>query len=130
MGFSQESTALNALKIYLLGAPRVERQDTPIEVDTRKAIALLAYLAVGQASGGQRRDSLAAFFWPDVDSARAHGALRRTLSALHKALGGAGLKIDRETVSLERGATTWVDVDIFHARLAECRTHGHPADET
>ena len=121
---------MNALNIYLLGAPRVERQDTPIAVDTRKAIALLAYLAIGQASGGQRRDSLATFFWPDADSARAHGALRRTLSALHKALGGAGLKIDRETVSLERGAATWVDVDLFHARLAECRTHGHPADET
>ncbi len=121
---------MNALSIYLLGAPRVERQGAPIVVDTRKAIALLAYLAVGQAPGGQRRDSLAAFFWPDVDAARAHGALRRTLSALHKALGGTGLKIDRETVSLERDADTWVDVDVFHARLAECRTHGHPADDT
>ena len=121
---------MNSLNIFLLGAPRVERQDRPIEVDTRKAIALLAYLAVAHSSGGLRRDSLATFFWPEVDSARAHGALRRTLSALHKALGGAGLKIDRETVSLERGPGTWVDVDDFHARLAECRTHGHPADET
>src|SRR4051812_12298431 len=81
-------TAVSVLKIYLLGAPRVELNGAPIEVDTRKAIALLAYLAVGQAAGNQRRDSLAAFFWPDVDSSRAHGALRRTLSSLHKALGG------------------------------------------
>ena len=120
---------LSSLNIYLLGSPRVERQDTPIEIDTRKAIALLAYLAVANSSGGQRRDSLATFFWPDVDSSRAHGALRRTLSALHKALGGDGLIIDRETVNLERGAGTWIDVDAFHALLAECRTHGHPANE-
>jgi DNA-binding SARP family transcriptional activator len=33
------------LSISLLGAPRVERDGAPIEVDTRKAIALLAYLA-------------------------------------------------------------------------------------
>src|SRR5262249_3604008 len=121
---------LNSLNIYLLGAPRVEWQTVPIEVDTRKAIALLAYLAVAHPAGGQRRDSLAAFFWPDVDSARAHGALRRTLSVLHKSLGGAGLKIDRELVSLDQGPGTWVDVEAFHACLAECRTHGHPADQT
>src|SRR5258708_38524742 len=124
-----ELAAVSNLKIYLLGSPRVTLNDAPIEVDTRKAIALLAYLAVAHGAGSQRRDSLAAFFWPDVDSSRAHGALRRTLSALHKALGGAGLKIDRETVSLERGPDTWIDVEAFHARLAECRTHGHPVDE-
>jgi DNA-binding SARP family transcriptional activator len=124
-----KKAVVSALKIYLLGSPRVEIDNAPIEVDTRKAIALLAYLAVGHASASQRRDSLAAFFWPDVDSSRAHGALRRTLSALHKALGGAGMKIDRESVSLERGPDTWIDVEAFHAVLAECRTHGHPVDE-
>jgi predicted ATPase/DNA-binding SARP family transcriptional activator len=120
---------MTSLNIYLLGAPRVERDGQPIEVDTRKAIALLAYLAIAQPSGSQRRDSLATFFWPEVDSSRAHGALRRTLSALHKAVGGDGLKIDRETVTLERDGGAWVDVDAFHARLADCRTHGHPANE-
>src|SRR5258708_15016932 len=124
-----ELAAVSNLKIYLLGSPRVTLNDAPIEVDTRKAIALLAYLAVGHPSGSQPRDSLAAFFWPDVDSSRAHGALRRTLSALHKALGGVGLKIDRETVSLEHGPDTWIDVEAFHGLLAECRTHGHPVDE-
>ena len=83
---------MNTLNILLLGSPRVERQGTPIDVDTRKAIALLAYLSVANASGSQRRDSLAAFFWPEIDSTRAHGALRRTLSTLHQALGGAGLR--------------------------------------
>jgi predicted ATPase len=118
---------VSSLDIYLLGSPRAEHDGQVIQVDTRKAIALLAYLAVAHPSGSQPRDSLAAFFWPDVDSPRAHGALRRTLSALHKAVGG-GLKIDRETVSLERGEV-FVDLDVFHARLADCRRHGHAAGE-
>ena len=63
------------LKLYLLGTPRVERDGAPIEVDTRKAIALLAYLAVASPGGLRRRDSLATFFWPEVDESRAHGGL-------------------------------------------------------
>lgn len=124
------------LELYLLGSPRVERAGAPVEADTRKAIALLAYLAV--TGENQSREGLAALFWPDADESRAHAALRRTLSVLNKALGGSGLNIDRESVSLERGTAhapsgdglpVWVDVDQFHARLAGCLTHGHPASE-
>lgn len=124
------------LELYLLGSPRVERAGAPVETDTRKAIALLAYLAV--TGENQSREGLAALFWPDADESRAHAALRRTLSTLNKALGGTGLNIDREAVSLERGTAhapsrnglpVWVDVDQFHARLAECLTHSHPAGE-
>jgi hypothetical protein len=51
------------LTVSLLGPPRVERDGVPVEVDTRKAIALLAYLAVnGQ---GQNRDTLAGLLWPE-----------------------------------------------------------------
>ena len=41
------------LRIALLGPPRVERDGAPIEVDTRKAIALLAYLAVAPERHGR-----------------------------------------------------------------------------
>ena len=34
------------LSLYLLGPPRIERQGRPTQVDTRKAVALLAYLAI------------------------------------------------------------------------------------
>jgi DNA-binding SARP family transcriptional activator len=120
-------TPLPPLKLFLLGSPRVERDGKPVEADTRKAVALLAYLALSGQS--QSRDALAALFWPEVDGARAHAALRRTLSALNKAAGGQGLLIDRETVGLDRAAGVWVDVDQFRARLAGCHAHGHPAPE-
>jgi predicted ATPase/DNA-binding SARP family transcriptional activator len=111
------------LTFHLLGAPRIELDGSPIEVDTRKAIALAVYLAV--SAEPHSRERLAALFWPDADEARASAALRRTLSVLNKALDGEGLRIERETVNLETGAA-WVDVAEFHRRLADCRSHGHP----
>jgi DNA-binding SARP family transcriptional activator len=115
------------LRISLLGPPRAERDGVPIEVDTRKAIALLAYLAVTRTR--HSRDALAVLLWPDNDQTSARAALRRTLSALNKALAGDWLDADRENVELLRQPALWIDVDEFRARLSECRTHGHPESE-
>ena len=88
------------LRIALLGPPRVERDGAPIEVDTRKAIALLAYLAVAPERHG--RDAVAGLLWPDYDTEHARGALRRTLSTLNKAVGPGWLAADRTTVGFAR----------------------------
>jgi DNA-binding SARP family transcriptional activator/tetratricopeptide (TPR) repeat protein len=117
------------LEITLLGSPRMALDGRHIEVDTRKAIALLAYLALEGLGKPHGREALAALFWPDVDAARAHGALRRTLSTLNRALGARWLHIDREAVSFQRDAEARLDVDEFHARLAETQGHGHAASE-
>lgn len=116
---------MTQLIIRLLGAPGIERDAAPVTVDTRKAIALLAYLAV--SGRGQTREALAALLWPDYDDQHARAALRRTLSALRAALDEPHLAVDRETVALIPGAGLWLDVAEFHARLAACRTHGHAA---
>lgn len=108
------------VSLHLFGAPRIEVQGRPTVVDTRKALALLAYLAL---EGAQSRARLAALLWPEADHARAHGALRRTLSALNKALSGAGLRIERETVEIDH-AGLWVDVLEFRARIKQ----GAPAE--
>ena len=118
---------MTQLIIRLLGAPGIERDAAPVTVDTRKAIALLAYLAVSGRS--QTREALAALLWPDYDDQHARAALRRTLSALRTALDEPHLAVDRETVALIPGAGLWLDVAEFRARLAACQTHGHaPAD--
>ncbi|MDP8945954.1 MAG: hypothetical protein M3N03_08500, partial [Actinomycetota bacterium] len=111
--------------ILLLGTPRIEHDGVPVEVDTRKAIALAAYLAVTKQS--HTRDELAGLLWPEYSQSRARAALRRTLSSLSKARAEGWLRADRESVDLDD--TIWVDVARFHDLLAECKEHGHPESE-
>jgi DNA-binding SARP family transcriptional activator/Tfp pilus assembly protein PilF len=113
--------------IYLLGAPRIEIDGDTVQVDTRKAIALLAYLAMSGES--HSRDTIAALLWSDYDSTHARGALRRTLSALNKALQGRALHIGRELIGLEISRDVWVDVIEFNRLLASCSTHGHSSHQ-
>jgi len=126
---------VSQLSLYLLGSPRIERDGEPIRVDTRKAVALLAYLALTAES--HARDALVSLLWPESDPAHGRAALRRTLHALRRALAGspqrfdpaAWLDADWETIGLSPQAAIWSDVDQFHRLLAQCRTHGHPASD-
>ena len=118
---------MSRLALCLLGPPHIERNGVPIKVDRRKAIALLAYLAV--TGERHRRDSLVNLLWPEYDFTRGRAALRRTLYALNKALSGAWLAVDREEIGLNLDAGLWVDVAQFQRHLAECETHGHPASQ-
>src|SRR5262245_30354505 len=111
------------LALFLFGPPRIECDGRPIAVDTRKATALLAYLAMTRRH--HSRDALAALLWPDYDDSHARGALRRTLSVLHKALGEGYLEAGRETVGLTAQAPLWLDVARFRERLAASRAHAH-----
>ena len=115
---------MSRLALYLLGPPRIERDGVSIKLNRRKAIALLAYLAVTGES--HRRDSLVNLLWPEYDGTRGRAALRRTLYALNKALAGAWLEVDREEMGLNPSADLWVDVAHFQQYLAGCETHGHP----
>jgi DNA-binding SARP family transcriptional activator len=113
------------LALHFLGMPRVLLDDTPVDVDRRKSIALLAYLAVTARSHGH--DTLATLFWPEHDQGTARANLRRTLSLLHAALHGGWLAIDRENAALPPAEGLWVDVIEFRRYPSECRTSGHPA---
>jgi DNA-binding SARP family transcriptional activator len=108
------------LSISLLGPPRVERDRSPIEVDTRKATALLAYLVI--TGREHRRESLAGLLWPDYDTEHARAALRRTLSTLNHGLGGRWLRPSRAVVGLDR-TDLWLDVDEFRQLASGCSSH-------
>ena len=100
----------------LLGPPRVERDGSPVAFDTRKAMALLAVLALVERP--RPRDVLAELLWPEHDAEHARGALRRTLSTLRSAIGPEAVDATRDRVSLVRGASLEVDVDRFRALAA------------
>lgn len=114
---------MDVLRFLFLGPPQIEHNGVPVEVDTRKAIALLAYLA--SAGEPQTRERLAGVLYPDYDDTHARGALRRTLSTLRHAIGDEWLVTDREWIGLRPGPQLWLDVAQFQAYLAACRTHGH-----
>jgi len=109
---------MSDLRVSLLGAPSIQVGRTKIETDTRKATALLAYLAVSEQP--QRRATLAALLWPDNDEQKARGALRRTLSVLRTALGDRWLDAEGETIDLDR-AHVRVDVTEFRGAVRSGR---------
>jgi DNA-binding SARP family transcriptional activator len=92
----------------------------PIVVDTRKAIALLAYLTV---EGSASRDSLAALFWADASQDRARATLRRTLSALRAATQADSIAADRNLVTLV--GPTRSDLASLDMEIAATADHGH-----
>jgi DNA-binding SARP family transcriptional activator/predicted ATPase len=112
--------ATEGLRVELLGPPRVTVDGEPLRVDTRKAIAVLAVLAL---DGPTSRERLAALLWPDSDDRRARGALRRTLSVLLAALDGRWVTAGRQDVTLGT-AGCWVD----HA-VAVRALHAEPGAE-
>ncbi|HJS58530.1 MAG TPA: BTAD domain-containing putative transcriptional regulator [Vicinamibacteria bacterium] len=87
-------------------------QGPPLRLRTRKAQALLAYLAM-PAGLPHSRDKLAALLWGDRPLPQARGRFRETLFALRRALAAAEppcLTTSGDAVALEGGA---VDIDVF-----------------
>ena len=112
------------LDIHLLGSPVVTVDGAPIHVDTRKAIAMLAYLAIERAVD---RNVLAGLFWADSSQDRARATLRRTLSALRAGVGLEAVHADRNRVELAPGYEC--DVDRFNAAVNETSGHEHDMEE-
>jgi DNA-binding SARP family transcriptional activator/tetratricopeptide (TPR) repeat protein len=103
------------LSLALLGPPAVSRDGHPVSFDTRKAIALLALLAV--TGREHSREELADLLWPEADMAKGRASLRRTLSVTAAAM-GAGLTITRAAVTLEL-ARVRVDVREFETLIGQ-----------
>ena len=109
------------LELSFLGPPHLARGGDPVTVDTRKAVALLALLALSEAP--RTREQLTILLWPEHDRAHARAALRRTLSTLKKAVGDGVLSIDREVLAIDEQADLWLDTAAFQAAWHACGEH-------
>src|SRR5688572_25794492 len=110
------------LILKFLGLPQVLLDDRPISTDRRKAIALLAYLAVndvGRPRQKYSRDSLSALLWPDYDQAKAFSNLRTTIWELRQAIGEGWFIAERESVQLNPDAEIDLDVARFQDLLSQ-----------
>jgi DNA-binding SARP family transcriptional activator len=99
------------LEIALLGAPQVQLDGVPLDTDRRKAIALLAYLAV--TAKAHTREQLAALLWPDYERDSALAYLRRTLWELNNALGKEWLQVERDSIALKQSTDLRLDTHVF-----------------
>jgi DNA-binding SARP family transcriptional activator/predicted Ser/Thr protein kinase len=118
---------VSGIRLSFLGAPLLEREGEPIKLDTRKNLALVAYLAVTGET--HTREALVTLLWPETDPSRARAGLRRNLAVLKDALGGEWLVVARESVGTDPEADVWLDVARFRHLLKAWQGHGHPEAE-
>ena len=72
---------------------------TDVPIKSRKAKALLAYLALKQGEMSNREEIMA-LLWSDRQEAQARASLRQVLTGLRKDLGDGPLLVDADTIAL------------------------------
>ena len=100
------------LALDLLGLPRVA-QGEEIALPTRKALALLSYLAL---TGATTRARLAALLWSDQPEEDARRNLRQELHRLQSTPAGAWITVNGDELALH--PTALIDVARFTAAAA------------
>ena len=105
------------LNIRLLGPPEASLERHPFRFGTRKALALLCYLA---AEGGRHpRRQLAELLWPQSDERHARTDLRSALAKLRKTLGEDGTHSSDTHEQRGRGRFIVVDGDLLGVEPTE-----------
>ena len=92
------------VRISLFGDLSLHLADREIELRSRKARALVAYLALAPDMR-ESRDRLAGLLWSETDNDKARTSLRQTLHVVRKALnewGLTGVVVDIHYVKLDR----------------------------
>jgi predicted ATPase/DNA-binding SARP family transcriptional activator len=112
-----------AWSLHFLGLPELTQQDKPYSLGTRKALALLAYLAVQRKAVS--RSELDVLFWPEQDAKRARRSLRDELSRLKATLGDV-LVTEGDTVALD---VEGLELDLWSFEKAVSEGHYQQAIE-
>jgi predicted ATPase/DNA-binding SARP family transcriptional activator len=102
---------MSALRFFLFGFPRFEREGVQLPLARRRGLALAAYLAVND--GPQSRDLLTTLIWPEFDTARGRRNLRRELSLLRSEVAPELIEADRSRVAFGNQLDITVDLHEF-----------------
>jgi DNA-binding SARP family transcriptional activator len=105
----------------LLGKFEVRRNGQPIEIPSRPAQSLLAYLILN-IGASHRREKLAGLLWPDSDEANARSNLRQTLWRLRQAIGDGSFLVDKVSIGFNPSANYKLDVAILEDKAAEVQS--------
>ncbi|HEV2579783.1 MAG TPA: hypothetical protein VGT44_02930, partial [Ktedonobacteraceae bacterium] len=111
---------MSQLHLSLLGEPIVKHGEDTLTFSTRKALALLVYLAV--EGGTHARKTLSESFWPELDAEHGRTALRATLFELRKLLEhchGPGerahLLVERDTLGFDQDSPLILDLRLVES---------------
>lgn len=106
------------LQVRLLGQFDVRLDGAPVEIPSRPAQSLLAYLLL-TAGTPHRREHLAGLFWPDTIEANARSNLRHALWRLRGAIGGDRyLLADTLTVTFNPDSGYWLDTEVIEQEFS------------
>src|SRR5438445_9113151 len=105
------------LELRLLGQFDVRLGEVSINIHSRPAQSLLAYLAL-TAGTAHRREKLAGLLWPDSNEDNARNSLRHALWRIRKAIepddvAPPYLLADELAVSFNAGADFWLDAAVL-----------------
>jgi predicted ATPase/DNA-binding SARP family transcriptional activator len=107
-----------SLNIYLLGQFKLLGDNQPVELPSRPAQSLLAYLVLN-AGVTQRREKLASLLWPESTETNARGYLRQALWRIRKSLDDGELNsedflhISDINVTFKDQSDYWLDADLI-----------------
>lgn len=118
------------LEISLLGEQRVALDGAVVELGSPRASAVLGFLLLHR-DVPQRREYVAAQFWPDSSTAQARTNLRRELHALRSGLPQVAgwLTADRGTLLWRSGPGCRLDVAEFEAAAGAAATARAAGDD-
>ena len=125
---------MGRLHLALLGVPDVRHEGHALAFPARKALALLAYLAVER--GLHSREQLVGLLWPEADESSARASLRTALARLRAALGATAgehhLAAERDLLGLVPGSEIELDlawVEAAYDRARAVAAMGSPPAE-
>lgn len=108
------------LEVRLLGQFDVRLDGQPVEIPSRPAQSLLAYLILS-AGTAHRREKLAGLFWPEATESNARNNLRRALWRIRKAIRAGGreyLLADEISIAFDANSAYWLDASLLASAVA------------
>jgi len=111
------------LEIRLLGEFDVRLNGQPVEIPSRPAQSLLAYLALNPETK-HRREKLAGLLWSDSEETNARSNLRHALWRLRKAIGEEYFDADKVTIAFKALEDCELDIYCLEGETMETETVG------
>src|SRR3990172_4958136 len=108
------------LEVRLLGRFDVRLDGRSVEIASRPAQSLLAYLVLNPGAA-HRREQLAGLLWPDASESHARGSLRQALWQIRQAIESnrTYLVADKVSVAFDAQSDYWLDAAVLSEKVNE-----------